>query len=96
MEFIPYALPLIEDDEIKEVIDTLHSNWLSKGPKTVEFEKRFTDYVSAAHGIGLNSCTAGLHISQLAAGIGQGDEVITTPYSKYDHTYRSNTRICGY
>lgn len=81
MEFIPYALPLIEDDEIKEVIDTLHSNWLSKGPKTVEFEKRFTDYVGAEHGIGLNSCTAGLHISQLAAGIGQGDEVITTPYT---------------
>lgn len=81
MEFIPYALPLIEDDEIKEVIDTLHSNWLSKGPKTVDFEKKFTEYVHAEHGIGLNSCTAGLHISQLAAGIGKGDEVITTPYT---------------
>jgi UDP-4-amino-4,6-dideoxy-N-acetyl-beta-L-altrosamine transaminase len=81
MEFIPYALPLIEDEEIKEVIDTLHSNWLSKGPKTVEFEKNFTEYVGANYGLGLNSCTAGLHISQLAAGIGKGDEVITTPYT---------------
>ncbi|HJV17821.1 MAG TPA: DegT/DnrJ/EryC1/StrS family aminotransferase [Bacillales bacterium] len=81
MEFIPYAIPLIEDEEIKEVVDTLHSNWLSKGPKTVEFEKRFKEYVKAEHAIGLNSCTAGLHIAQLAAGIGQGDEVITTPYT---------------
>lgn len=81
MEFIPYALPLIEDEEIKEVIDTLHSNWLSKGPKTVEFEKKFIEYVNSEYGIGLNSCTAGLHISQLAAGIGKGDEVITTPYT---------------
>ncbi|MGG3467851.1 DegT/DnrJ/EryC1/StrS family aminotransferase [Neobacillus pocheonensis] len=81
MEFIPYALPLIEDEEIKAVIDTLHSNWLSKGPKTVEFEKQFKEYVQSEHALGLNSCTAGLHIAQLAAGIGQGDEVITTPYT---------------
>lgn len=81
MEQIPYALPLIEDEEIKEVLDTLHSNWLSKGPKTVEFEKQFSDYVHSNFSIGLNSCTAGLHISQLAAGIGPGDEVITTPYT---------------
>jgi dTDP-4-amino-4,6-dideoxygalactose transaminase len=81
MENIPYALPLIGDEEIKEVIDTIHSNWLSKGPKTVEFEKQFKEYVNADFAIGLNSCTAGLHISQLAAGIGEGDEVITTPYT---------------
>ncbi|AYA78043.1 UDP-4-amino-4,6-dideoxy-N-acetyl-beta-L-altrosamine transaminase [Bacillus sp. Y1] len=81
MDQIPYALPLIEDEEIKEVLDTLHSNWLSKGPKTVEFEKQFSDYVNSNFAIGLNSCTAGLHISQLAAGIGPGDEVITTPYT---------------
>ncbi|MEH7384308.1 DegT/DnrJ/EryC1/StrS family aminotransferase [Bacillus sp. JJ1521] len=81
MGTIPYALPLVGDEEIKEVIDTIHSNWLSKGPKTVEFEKRVTNYVDAKYGIGLNSCTAGLHLAQLAAGIGPGDEVITTPYT---------------
>ncbi|ONK21035.1 UDP-4-amino-4,6-dideoxy-N-acetyl-beta-L-altrosamine transaminase [Bacillus sp. VT-16-64] len=81
METIPYALPFIEDEEIKEVIDTIQSNWLSKGPKTIQFEKAFSDYVHAKHAIGLNSCTAGLHIAQLAAGIGPGDEVITTPYT---------------
>jgi dTDP-4-amino-4,6-dideoxygalactose transaminase len=81
MENIPYALPLIEDEEIKEVIDTIHSNWLSKGPKTVEFENQIKDYVNAPFGVALNSCTAGLHLAQLAAGIGPGDEVITTPYT---------------
>jgi dTDP-4-amino-4,6-dideoxygalactose transaminase len=81
MKTIPYALPLIEDEEIKEVIDTIHSNWLSKGPKTVEFENQIKQYVNADYGIALNSCTAGLHIAQLAAGIGPGDEVITTPYT---------------
>lgn len=78
---IPYALPLVEDEEIKEVIDTIHSNWLSKGPKTVEFEKQIRDYVRSEYAIALNSCTAGLHLAQLAAGIGPGDEVITTPYT---------------
>ncbi|WP_077619743.1 DegT/DnrJ/EryC1/StrS family aminotransferase [Bacillus sinesaloumensis] len=81
MGTIPYALPMIEDEEIKEVIDTIKSNWLSKGPKTVEFEGKVKEYVNANHGIGLNSCTAGLHLAQLAAGIGPGDEVITTPYT---------------
>ncbi|MEH7235740.1 DegT/DnrJ/EryC1/StrS family aminotransferase [Bacillus sp. JJ1562] len=81
MGTIPYALPMVEDEEIKEVIDTIKSNWLSKGPKTVEFEAKVKEYVNANYGIGLNSCTAGLHLAQLAAGIGPGDEVITTPYT---------------
>ncbi|NHN29395.1 DegT/DnrJ/EryC1/StrS family aminotransferase [Paenibacillus agricola] len=78
---IPYALPLIEDREIKEVIDTLQSNWLSRGPKTLEFERKFAASVNSPHAIGLNSCTAGLHLALLAYGVGPGDEVITTPYT---------------
>jgi dTDP-4-amino-4,6-dideoxygalactose transaminase len=78
---IPYALPMIDDREIKEVISALQSNWLSRGPKTLEFEKRFAEYVNSPHAIGLNSCTAGLHLALLAYGIGPGDEVITTPYT---------------
>ncbi|MBS4206757.1 DegT/DnrJ/EryC1/StrS family aminotransferase [Bacillus sp. FJAT-50079] len=81
VENIPYAVPYIDDEEIKELIDTVRSGWLSKGPKTVEFENKFKKYVDAEHAIGLNSCTAGLHISLIAAGIGEGDEVITTPYT---------------
>lgn len=78
-EFLPYALPLIEDDDIAQVVDTLKSNWITKGPKTMEFEKRFAEYVGAKHAIAVNSCTAALHLSLVAAGIGEGDEVITTP-----------------
>jgi dTDP-4-amino-4,6-dideoxygalactose transaminase len=78
---IPYCVPFIEDEELQEVMHSFHSNWLSKGPKTVEFEKQFSDYVQANHSIALNSCTAGLHLAILAAGIGPGDEVITTPYT---------------
>lgn len=81
MNTIPYALPMMDDEEIKAVVDTIQSNWLSKGPKTIEFEKQIKEYVNAEHAIGLNSCTAGLHLAQLAVGIGPGDEVITTPYT---------------
>jgi dTDP-4-amino-4,6-dideoxygalactose transaminase len=78
---IPYALPLIDDQEIKEVIAALKSNWLSRGPKTLEFEQLFAEYVDSPYAIGLNSCTAGLHLALLAYGVGPGDEVITTPYT---------------
>lgn len=78
-EFLPYALPLIEDDDIAQVVDSLRSNWLTKGPKTVEFEKRFAGYVGAKYAVALNSCTAALHLALVAAGVGEGDEVITTP-----------------
>lgn len=89
-EFLPYALPLIGEEEIKEVVDTLKSNWLSKGPKTMEFEKRFAEYVGAKHAIAMNSCTAALHIALIANGIGEGDEVITTPLT---FTASANTII---
>lgn len=78
---IPYALPYTGEEEIKEVISAIESNWLSRGPKTHEFESKFAEYVQSPYAIGLNSCTAGLHLAQLALGIGPGDEVITTPYT---------------
>lgn len=76
---IPYALPLIGDEEIAQVVDSLRSGWITTGPKTREFEQRFARYVGASHAIGLNSCTAALHLALLAAGVGPGDEVVTTP-----------------
>ncbi|WP_232698699.1 DegT/DnrJ/EryC1/StrS family aminotransferase [Brevibacillus daliensis] len=78
---IPFYRPYIGDEEIAEVISAIQSNWLSKGPKTVVFESEFAKSVGSEHGVGLNSCTAGLHLAQLALGIGPGDEVITTPYT---------------
>lgn len=78
-DFLPYCLPDITEREINEVIETLKSGWLAKGPRTIEFEKKFAEYVGAKYAVGTNSCTAALHIALVAAGIGPGDEVITTP-----------------
>lgn len=76
--FLPYAIPLIDENDINEVVDTLKSGWVAKGPRTMEFEKRFAEYVGAKYAIAMNSATAALHIALIAAGIKAGDEVITT------------------
>jgi len=78
-ELVPFAPPDIGGAEIAEVIATLESGWLTTGPRVRRFEEAFAAYVGAPHAIALNSCTAGLHLSLLAAGVGPGDEVITTP-----------------
>jgi len=78
-EVIPYNLPTIEDEEISEVVATLHSGWLTTGSKTAQFESEFKAYVGAPHALAVNSATAGLHLALTALGIGAGDEVITTP-----------------
>ncbi len=74
--FLPFSLPDIGEDEIAEVVDTLRSGWITTGPKTKEFERRFAEYVGARCAIAVNSCTGGLHVALAAAGIGPGDEVI--------------------
>jgi len=79
--FIPYCQHAIHDDDIQEVVDTLRSNWLTSGPKTVEFEKQFAEYIGSKYAIAVNSCTAGLHLALVASGIAEGDEVITTPFT---------------
>ncbi len=78
-KFIPYSLPLIEDEEIAEVLDTLRSGWITTGPKTREFETKFAKYIGCKHAIAVNSCTAALHLALDAIGIKEGDEVITSP-----------------
>jgi dTDP-4-amino-4,6-dideoxygalactose transaminase len=81
MKQIPFALPLIGDEEIASVIDTIRSGWLTMGKKTFEFEDAIAKYTGAKYAIALNSCTAALHLSLIASGIGSGDEVITTPFT---------------
>jgi dTDP-4-amino-4,6-dideoxygalactose transaminase len=76
---IPFSRPSIGPDEIAEVVATLESGWLSSGPRVAEFELAFAEYVGARYAIAVNSCTAALHLSLVATGIGKGDEVITTP-----------------
>lgn len=78
-EFLAFSPPVIGDEEIREVVDTLRSDWLTTGPKTCQFEQDFARYVGATGALALNSCTAGLHTALAALGIGAGDEVITTP-----------------
>jgi dTDP-4-amino-4,6-dideoxygalactose transaminase len=77
--FIPFHVPSIGEEEVREVEATLRSGWLTTGPRTAQFEKEFGAYVGASHAIAVNSCTAGLHVAFAALGIGKGDEVITTP-----------------
>ena len=78
-DFLAFGAPLIGEEEIQEVVDCLRSGWLSTGPKVAEFEELLREYTGSQFAIALNSCTAGLHLSLVAAGIGKGDEVITTP-----------------
>ncbi|HET8701403.1 MAG TPA: DegT/DnrJ/EryC1/StrS family aminotransferase [Nitrococcus sp.] len=77
--FLVFGAPLIEQAEIREVVASMESGWLGTGPKVARFERDFAAYKGVAHAVAVNSCTAALHLSILAAGIGPGDEVITTP-----------------
>ncbi|HEY9900091.1 MAG TPA: DegT/DnrJ/EryC1/StrS family aminotransferase [Pantanalinema sp.] len=78
-KFLVFGAPPIEDAEIAEVVASMKSGWLGTGPKVATFQDDFKAYRGASHAVAVNSCTAGLHLSILAAGIGPGDEVITTP-----------------
>jgi dTDP-4-amino-4,6-dideoxygalactose transaminase len=77
--FIPFHLPSIGPEEIGEVVATLQSGWLTSGPRTARFEQAFREYVGAPYALGVNSCTAGLHLALTALKLHPGDEVITTP-----------------
>lgn len=74
--FLPYCLPQIGEEEIAEVVDSLRSGWITTGPKVKQFEQAFAQYAGVKEAIAVSSCTAALHLSLAAAGIGPGDEVI--------------------
>ncbi|HAG51107.1 MAG: hypothetical protein A2X87_04505 [Deltaproteobacteria bacterium GWC2_42_51] len=71
----------IGEEEIRKVVEVLHSIFLTTGQVVYEFEDKFSHYLGCQHTIGLTSCTAALHLALLAYDIGPGDEVITTPMS---------------
>jgi dTDP-4-amino-4,6-dideoxygalactose transaminase len=77
--FLSFSPPSIGEEEIAEVVDTLRSDWITRGPKTKRFEEEFARFVGAPEALGLNSWTSAGHTLLMAAGIGPGDEVITTP-----------------
>ena len=78
-DFLIFGSPRLEEEDIAAVEAVMRSGWLGTGPKVAQFERDFADYREAKHAVALNSCTAALHLSLLAAGVGPGDEVITTP-----------------
>jgi len=78
-KFLVFGSPAIENAEIQEVVASMKSGWLGTGPKVAQFENDFKTYKGAKYAVAVNSCTAALHLSILAAGLKPGDEVITTP-----------------
>ncbi|HEX7084050.1 MAG TPA: DegT/DnrJ/EryC1/StrS family aminotransferase, partial [Gaiellaceae bacterium] len=76
--FLSFQPPAIDEAEVQAVAETLRSGWLTTGPRTAELEARMRDYLDARHVLAVSSCTAALHLSLVALGVGPGDEVITT------------------
>ena len=78
-DFLVFGQPLIEQDEMDEVLDSMRKAWLGTGEKVHRFENDFAGYKSIEHAAAVNSCTAALHLSCLSLGLQPGDEIITTP-----------------
>jgi dTDP-4-amino-4,6-dideoxygalactose transaminase len=76
--FLSFQPPALDETEIEAVAETLRSGWLTTGPRTAELEARMRDYLDADHVLAVSSCTAALHLSLVALGVGAGDEVITS------------------
>ena len=76
---MPYGQQSIDESDIKEVIKVLKSDWLTQGPKVLEFEKALAKYCGVKYVVACVNGTSALHLSYLAVGLKKGDEVITTP-----------------
>ncbi|HNX91113.1 MAG TPA: UDP-4-amino-4,6-dideoxy-N-acetyl-beta-L-altrosamine transaminase [Candidatus Omnitrophota bacterium] len=79
MKRIPYGKHKIEEDDIASVVPVLRDGWITQGPMVEKFEKDLAAYCGAKYAVAVSNGTAALHLALLAAGIGKGDEVITTP-----------------
>lgn len=78
---IPIGKPDVGKDEIKAVMETMKSGWVSQGEKVETFEESFAQYCGVKYGVAVSTGTAALHTALTALNIGEGDEVITTPLS---------------
>lgn len=79
MDYIPYGRQYIDEEDIQAVTEVLRSDWLTTGPKVTEFERKLAERVGAKYAVAVSSGTAALHAAYFAAGVGSGDEVITSP-----------------
>lgn len=78
-DFIPYARQSLDDEDIEAVVKVLKGDWLTQGPNIPAFEKAIAGRIGARHGVAVATGTAALHCACFAAGIGPGDEIITSP-----------------
>src|SRR5271166_5579301 len=78
-KLLPYGRQSLDDADVQAVVEVLKSDWLTTGPKIGEFEERFAAWVGARHAVSFSSGTAALHGAAFAAGLGPGDQAITTP-----------------
>ncbi len=76
--YLPFSAPWFGDEEKKEVLAALESDWITTGPRTKQFEAEFAKYIGCREALAVNSCTAALHLALAAMNIGEGDAVITT------------------
>jgi perosamine synthetase len=76
---VPLMRPYVSEQAVDAVAATLRSGWIGQGPQGAEFERRFAEFVGAPHAVAVNTCAAGLRLALAIAGVGPGDEVITTP-----------------
>ena len=99
---LPYGKQSIDDDDVDAVVAVLRSDWMTTGPKVTEFEEAFAARVGSKYAVSFSSGTSALHGAAFAAGLGPGDEAITTPLTlRCDCKLRSSTRehgagLCGY
>ncbi len=78
---VPLSRPSITQREVEAVLEVLSGPYLSLGPRLKEFEERFAECLGSRYAVAASSGTAGLHMAVRALGLGEGDEVITTPFS---------------
>jgi dTDP-4-amino-4,6-dideoxygalactose transaminase len=93
-KFLPFACPAIGKEEINSVIRVLKSGWISTGPQVRRFEELFAEYLGVRYACALSSCSAALHLSLLASGIGKNDEVIVSPFT-YPATANAIVHVQG-
>jgi perosamine synthetase len=74
--YLPFYVPLIEEEEIRAVVDVLKSGWITTGPKVKAFEEAFARFLGVRHALAVSSCTAALHLALDAIGLKEGEEVL--------------------
>lgn len=80
-DFLPYCRPAVGEAEAAAVTEAMQNGWLTRGPRSAAFERAFERDSGVPYAVALNSCTAGLHLSLVALGVGPGDEVVMPSFT---------------